>query len=247
VLNLFYLQLSIIFIYFFLHFPRFLRFNLGGPQKLRFFVLLLLFLKSLGGILFLSNLQQIPVNQIILTKELFPAGSVLFLSISLFLFELFSLRLKKIRYFAFLAFFLPTLFLFIQANEQQFPITDYSFNHEPTQKAERKEMKIIDFEFLHSIPYLAEDVFFVVNVSFESNGEKITRDKWPVILETRRNTDYLLIAGKITGQHGGYKPGFYNPVFVMEHRDYLELRQEKPQIFNYSRELQENLNTFMGW
>jgi len=247
VLNLFYVQLSLFIIYLTLLFPNLLRFEDNRTKIFRRAILLFLLVNSIAGFICIFSFLPLPLETTILTRDLLPPTLGFLFGVSLVFFEFWPLKMGRFRSIPLLVFLIPAIYLFFSAQQLDFPISDYSFNPQITVPGEKVQLEVLEYEILYNIPYLAEEVYYIVNTKFILNDKMVERQNWPVLLRTMRNTETFLYTTHLEEVKTGFLPGFYNTVLVIDNYDFLELRSERPDAVSFSRELQRNLNTFMGW
>ncbi len=246
-LNLFYLQLSLFIIYLTLLFPEILRFEKNQARTFRRVILLFFLVNSTAGFIYIFNFLPLAPEKIILTRDILPSTLGYLLGVTLAFFEFWPVKLIRLRSIPFLIFLIPAIYLFFNGQQLNFPISDYSFNPQSTIPGEEFQFEVVEFEILYNIPYLAEEVYYAVNTKFILNDQVVERKNWPVLLKAMRNTETFLYTTHLEEEKAGFLPGFYNSVLVIDNYDFLELRAERPEAVSFSRELQRNLNTFMGW
>ncbi len=246
-LNLFYVQLSLFIIYLTLLFPEVLRFEKNRAKIFRRVTLLFLLLNSTAGLICIFTFLPFAPGIIILTRDVLPSALGFLFGVTLALFEFWPVKLARLRYIPFLVFLIPAISLCFSAQQLDSPISDYSFSPQSTVPGEQIQLEVLEYEIIYNIPYLAEEVYYAVNTRFVLNGRVVERKNWPVLLKTMRNTETFLYTTNLEEAKAGFLPGFYNSVLIIDNYDFLELRSERPEAVSFSRELQRNLNTFMGW
>lgn len=245
--NLFFMQLALILSYFLLLFPQLLRLSTSRAAQFRWLIIVLLGIKSLAGLNFLAGQTTLGWQELAISQNGFMIFSALFFVPAFILREKWPSRFRSWQPLILLIVLVPTLILGGTSANKGFPITDHGPDLVQDPPGEPSTMEVLDFSILNILPYLYEDIFFLMDISFRYGDEVFHRKNWPVRINPTRNTEPLLQARVVAQGEKGFLPGFYQPVFIMETRDFIVFRGEYPERTNYNREVQQNLNTFMGW
>ncbi len=245
--NLFFMQLALILSYFLLLFPQLLRLSPFRAAQFRWLIIALLGIKSLVGLNFLAGQTTLVLQELAISQDGFPVFTALFFVPAFILREKWPSRFRNWQPLILLIVLVPGLILGGTSADKGFPITDHAPDLFPDPPGETSTLEVLDFSILKIFPYLYEDIFFLMDISFRYGDEVFHRKNWPVRINPARDTEPLLQAGVVVQAEKGFLPGFYQPVFIMETRDFIVFRGDYPERTSYSREVQQNLNSFMGW
>ncbi len=246
-MDLLLLQITFILCYLILFFPQLIRFSPEKARLFRWVIISLMVINGFLGLSFVSRQKELTLQEIAISGT----GVLIFLTLlfsTAFIFlEFWPKKIRKFKPLIILVLLIPGLFFIITSSSYNFPYTDYRLEPPEKPPGNIQTLDVIDYEIKRVVPYLYSSIYYKIDITFYHQEEKIQRKEWPVRLETVRGSEPLLEAIIIPENREGFLAGFYQPVLIIDTREYLVLMGDYPERFAYSREMQRNINTFMGW